>query len=174
MALSDNDPIGIETDFSRPGLRMKFKCTDVVWEVRPERVVIESTARDDNCGVILSKVLEWLPVTPISAVGHNFAYVGISADLPSFPREGPFGAQGAIDGYTEAQRTWHLALVRSDITFNLQVTIKPVEAVLSANVNFTGGDSVSEAAIEFARDFSALRQESADLFVKLVGVKVSA
>jgi hypothetical protein len=172
-ALPDGETVTVETDFSRPGMKFTFNSCRAIWTVRPDRVIISSESRDEDCGVILSKILEWLPVTPISAIGHNFEFVGVPGDLPARAGSSLFRADRCPADYDLKQRTWHFGLEKEKVVFNLTAAARETEIVLSANVHFPTAEENKDARIRFAKTFLHYREESARLLSRLFEVEVA-
>ncbi|TWT65657.1 hypothetical protein [Crateriforma conspicua] len=76
--------IRMEADFSRPGFQFRLDDPKSVWSIRPDGIVVSSKSRGVSCGHYLAKVLTALPVTPMQALGNNFAFkpVDEESDLP--------------------------------------------------------------------------------------------
>jgi hypothetical protein len=168
--LPDDAKFEMESDFSKPGFLLSLGTSK--WTVRPDRVIIESDSPNENCGLVLSKVLDWLPVTPIAAIGHNFKYVGGLPDFPNAERMTASLPMATLEGYSTKQRTWHVAHEREGIVFNLQVGIRDSEVHATANVHFESPPDAHENRIRFAKEFFEFRDTAVHLFERSFGLEL--
>lgn len=172
LGLPDQAKMTIHSDFSRPGFKLTFDVTSEEWQVRPDRVLIGSDDPTADTGSIMEKVLKWLPVTPLIAIGHNFEFKGAVSDLPSLSSLNGFPTMVAEPGYAVKQRTWHISLERESVTYNLQATLTDEESELSVNVEFRTQGKSPESKFDFAAAFLRYRSESRDLLTRCLGVQV--
>lgn len=169
--LPDDTKFEMESDFSKPGFLLSLGTSK--WTVRPDRVIIESDSQNEHCGLVLSKVLDWLPVTPIAALGHNFKYVAGIADFPIVERMTETLPVKAAEGYATKQRTWHVAEERQGVVFNLQVAIRDSEVAATANVHFESPPDEHENRIRFAKDFFDYRNAAGRLLESCFGLELT-
>jgi hypothetical protein len=173
--------IKIESDFTRPGFRFFIPDTPIVWNVRPDRLVLEGKSFDADCGTPLAKVLRTLRWTPLTGVGTNLEFEAdwsvlenIKCKMPDCP---------APPGYESGQRTWHSAFHRGEQVFNLQVSAQPKSALhggkqivgLSINVHTEISREIdqtkaSEMGQLASRQFSEHCREAVKLATEILGV----
>jgi hypothetical protein len=173
MGVPEGTPINIETDFSRPGFLFSMESTDAKWTVRPDRIKIESGSQNEDCGLILAKILDWLPVTPVEAVGHNFQFIGNPDDLPDFHRMAELVPRSEVPGFTIKQRTWHAGLENEGVTFNVQAAAREAEVELLANVQIRPEASAGGQRIGFAKGFFEYRAQIIRLLTGFFAVELS-
>lgn len=170
--------VGIETNLTRPGLRLRFLQQNALWSISPDRLVIETHDAVFDCGQMVARVLRILRETPVFAVGNNLHCVAEPAEaghLPRVLREFP-EADGISPPRQIAQRTLHLAVNRGENeTINLQVAIKNEEIELLSNVHYGLGASEdpNATAVAAAERFFVDCAESKLLTEQTFGVSIN-
>ena len=170
--------VGIESNLTRPGLRLRFPKLGALWSISPDRLVIETQDAALDCGGTIARVLGILRETPLFAVGNN---LHCTAEFP--------GADGLserlrqlyqLDGVPPplkvAQRTLHLAVERAENELiNLQVAVKGEEMEMLGNVHYSlaGSDNPNGAAVAAAQRFFADRAGAESLAKQVWGVSIS-
>lgn len=120
-------------DLVQPGIR--FSNDAFAWNVRPDRVSVESVAIANDCGASISKLLKHLSWTPVFAIGANAVFHSPLSGESSLPPG--FSFPFNIVSGTE-QRTCHVAVRRDEVVFNIQMSITEdvIELLLNAHVDF--------------------------------------
>jgi hypothetical protein len=170
LDLPDATQFEIEGDFAKPGLLLSIGVNR--WTIRPDRLMIESDSPNENCGLYMSRVLEWLPVTPIEALGHNFRFVGELGDFPSAEQMSNLLPLSHVDEFETKNRVWHVGLERESVTFNLQIGIKGPEVQLAANVHFQPPADAQENRVRFAKGFFEFRETATRLLESSFAVSI--
>lgn len=143
-------PKGSETEvqinFQQPGIRLVPEGNRGVWTIRPDKLIIESTERDYNPGLLISQILRLLPWTPVSAVGLNYIFEGerLSDEIVG---KLCFPGGGSVTDYNIEQRSWH-------------ITLKPLNSKAVRNVQLSVTDKLSRIAVNFHRDASPATKEA--------------
>ncbi|HUE70287.1 MAG TPA: hypothetical protein VMP01_05305 [Pirellulaceae bacterium] len=125
-------------DLDRPGFRFRVKDSMLTWNVRPDRITLESGSPNDDCGSPLEKVIGALQWTPLMGVGTNLQFAADLDELPRLRYKCPTFEPPS--GFSQGQSTWHAALVKDQHTFNFQIAVSPPtkvpqNVVLSINVH---------------------------------------
>lgn len=175
--LPDGTKVRMSSDFRRPGFELSPEGMNVKWDIKPDRLIIVSKSRQEDCGGILASVLEALPWTPLLGVGVNVEFTGLPEDIDGLPESCSLPSCQDVEGYGLRQRTMHIGLTRGPHIFNMQVSSHE-KVELSINVHTELGKKPSqreacELAIETCRNFFALREEATDLAKKILGVELS-
>ena len=69
-----------------PGMPRVFRFQEVKWEVGPDRLVLTpSDAKGRDPGPLVARILELLPHTPVTALGHNFLFESSETSLSITP-----------------------------------------------------------------------------------------
>lgn len=175
--LQKTDKVLMEADLTRPG----FKFTQVGrargWEVRPDRLVIESEQPDEDCGSALADILDKLPWTPLTAVGTNVTFAGDLSDLDRMAGACAFPPCEPPEGHKVVQRTLHIGIQVGDNIFNLQVN-RNGEAEVSINAhtelkNKGSQADTNRAAQAECRKFFAHRTQGVALATNLFKLDLS-
>ena len=97
--------VRFDADMRQPGFRFAVKNSGLKWEVRPDRLTIESRSLSEDCGAALSQVIDNLQWTPMQAVGVNAVFTG---DIETVGDSLDVVFQDSIlpADYTISQRTW--------------------------------------------------------------------
>lgn len=169
--------VGIETNLTQPGFRFRFPDRKAIWNVTPNRLVIESSDPDFDCGDAIARVLRILPETPLFGLGNNVHY---QADLSEMGQLAPairdYPRTAALEpDQSVAQRTFHVAVKRTKHeTVNLQVSLKEEEIELACNVHNDVGkhDEPNEAAVAAAKCFFDHRDECKTLAQHFFGTSI--
>jgi hypothetical protein len=161
----------IETDFFQPGFKYVFADRAAMWLVRPDRFVAEASGSAYNCGDAVARVLESLPWTPISAVGHNFRFSGpaLADNAVSLPPD----FYAPTPDFTLKQKTWHVALSKDDATFNLSLEATDSVTTLVANVHHPLPQQDACSGVGFARRFEEFRSTVSDLLHNVFQAKTT-
>lgn len=169
--------VGVETNLTRPGLRLRFPQQKALWSISPDRLSIETDDSTFDCGQMIAKVLRILRETPVFAVGNNVHFRADLADVEHLPqslRDFPVTDSTALQ-LELAQRTLHAGFRRAENeTINLQVAIKGAELELPVNVHYAVGssDDPNDAAPKAAERFFADRAETESLAIHFLGVTI--
>ena len=83
MGVLKKECSSIAGDLTQPGIR--FVVDGSTWNVRPERLSVESTDPDLDCGKLIAKVLSKLRWTPVMAIGSNFTFTTNAARDSGIP-----------------------------------------------------------------------------------------
>jgi hypothetical protein len=169
--------VGIETNLTRPGLRLRFPQQEALWSISPDRLVIETQDPAFDCGRTVAKVLAILRETPVFAIGNNVNYTAELAEAEQLPgtfREFPQTAEVPAE-FEFAQRTLHFAVNRGENeTINVQVAIKDEETELLGNAHYSVGNNEdpNAAAVAAAERFFSDRVETESVVRRLFGVVI--
>ena len=106
-------------DFSQPGFRVSFDNYPLVWVIRPDRILVETTDLAADCGKVVATVLKTLPWTPVSAVGVNFEFQATEDEFQTMGNRQMF--PNIESSYQIAQRTIHAAINDGPQVFNLSL-----------------------------------------------------
>jgi len=136
------------------------------WDVDYERLVVSANKRDRDCGTPTARVIDLLPHTPITAVGHNFHYTCPVSDWPAVavPKLGT--RAGRELAATETR--WTGRFDREGIVIEVELLYPTKDTdVVAVRTNFerpTGGASPSAAARSFLADSRAADELARTLF----------
>lgn len=120
----------LAADGTQPGIR--FQDQRLTWNVRPERLAVESTEATTDCGHAISVMLERLSWTPIMAVGSNTLFtaeIACEKDLSEV-----FRPPTTQIGETE-QRTCHAKFRRETRIINIHLAAMSDRIELALNVH---------------------------------------
>ncbi len=157
-------------DLSAPGIR--FADEGMNWVVRPDRVSIETTNRDVNCGERLARVAENLSWTPIVALGMNVAFRG----EPSAGASGALKLQQIEDA---VQCSCHAGFEFQGGILNVQLSRTVEYQELSLNAHFdisvgrTDPDALSKTVVKRCDEFLSIRKEMLDFASKLTNIEIN-
>jgi hypothetical protein len=162
----------VESDLSRPGLKITSPAWPVTWEVRPDRLVLETTSEEADCGSIMDRVCETLPWTPLLAIGSNFAFEATLDELPTLGRPLEFPPATAPEECEFFRRAWNVAVKHADNVCTLQLMIHPDGVQLGANFQRELQNQGIEAVRRAAQSFAADRAEAGRLFEYYFGAVI--
>lgn len=174
----------LETDLNRPGFRFTPKGSHTLWNVRPDRLVLETTSRDDDCGAPLVSVLDALRWTPLQGIGANIALEGEAEVLKNLRCKLP-ECEPPPHGFELGQRTLHVAMTRGKQSFNVQLSFNPPSekneqerATLMLNVHTDiprneGQIKANQLGQDVCREWHNHRNEAIKLASQFLGVDVS-
>ena len=148
----------------------QFVIGDFRWQVTDSRLLISS--RDENPSEMAAKVLEKLPHTPITAVGHNCLYRSESTEGMRLPQIGELDAATLTAGHDwkVSQLTWSCVLQLVKATFSMKV-VKLVDAVeVTTNVHRDATD-VGQV-IEISKGFVDDMESSKKMITSILGVTI--
>src|SRR5437667_1502871 len=66
--------VQMQADFTRPGFRFSAEETSYWWNVRPDRLILETESPEIDCGEPLRIVLDTLRWTPLTGIGTNLEF----------------------------------------------------------------------------------------------------
>lgn len=176
--IASDQELDIEFNLAQPGIRYRARGDGTVWTVSPQRVAVESTQPDVDCGAKIARILEALPETPLIAIGNNASYMAdagevaqLADEVRTFPLKQSPGAGETVD-----QRTFHVAVKRQEFgTTNLQLAVSADKCVLSCNAHLRleGREDANAAAIQAAQRFFDDRVHSESLMAHFFGAQVA-
>ena len=160
----------------RPAAARSFRFAGFDWEVGADRLVLKPQAPEfQDPGPTVAKILELLPHTPLTAIGHNFLFHG-SGDIDPklFPQLGPLApndvAQQIETGTTAVISSWSITLDSAKgYRLTAKVMLEPTNQKIDVNFHFALTDSASARAIEAAERFSECGQRAQELVAALSG-----
>ncbi len=134
--LEKGTKVQIEADIRQPGFRFTVADSGLKWEVRPDRLAIESPTLDGDCGAVLSQVIEKLKWTPLQGVGVNAVFKG-DVETAGDALDAVFpDSTLAASSYEVSQKTWHRALTSPEgITTSIQLSSASKVLTLAINVH---------------------------------------
>jgi hypothetical protein len=168
----------LEADLNRPGFRFGDPNTQRKWNVRPDRIFVESESPEDDCGAPLAEVLRVLQWTPVMAVGTNAIFRGSLSAIEGIANRFGSSQLEPPAGYDLTQRTWHVGITRGSQVINLQLATLRDRLELSINVHTelpreAKQPEISRMAQEACSGFLAHRKEAVDLVEQLLGIRAS-
>lgn len=173
--LKPDSKVKMQTDIRSPGFRFELGDDDnLQWNVRPDRMSIESENLIADCGRPISQVLEKLPWTPIIGVGCNVNY---TLSLDQRDKISHLFVNGAIpNSYETQQKTWHRGVQRKDIVFNIQLaeTDKQIELLLNVHIDTKKDGKIKDAnqiAQRACTKFKEYTEESVRLAQSILGME---
>lgn len=129
--------VTLEAKLDEPGFRLcSLLQQRVQWAITPTRIIIETDDPEANCGETLARLLDFLPETPITAVGNNTHYTeSLEEDIahPGFPHD--FPVLTTLAGDTLQQRTFHVGVKRGQCLYNVQSALTAGRAELLVNAH---------------------------------------
>lgn len=162
----------VEANFSEPGFRFTAPSGKTKWTVNPTRIAIETTDPAEDCGATLAKILQFLPHTPIKAIGNNCAYVAPAESAIEVENIVPECRPVKIpDGFSLAQRSFHVGLRKDAARYNIQVSVTEEAVRISTNVHYPVDDTAASAA-KYATDMLANRREIETLIEHILMVQI--
>jgi len=123
--LKEHSQLRMEADFNRPGFRFRVDGAQIRWNVRPDRLMLETQSADEDCGEPLATVLKVLEWTPLLGVGTNLEFEAEPAILSRLSC--PLPKCEAPDGFEVGQRTWHISVIRGPHQFNFQLALQAAD-----------------------------------------------
>lgn len=162
-----DEDVEFSADFDKPGFRISFASSSTSWTVRPDAVIISSNDGSTSCGELIGKVLDHLPVTPMQAVGNNFAFKsdGNLADLPS--RSEFAWLKTEANGIETKHRSLAFSVEREGAKFNAGMQCDSNgEIVTHVNVHrdSLNAEAASTSAKMFDQDLNTARELIRELF----------
>lgn len=145
--------VRFQVNVNRPGCRFSFLNTPYEWIVRPDKVVVETKLQHENCGQVLSALLEHLPWTPLDAVGTNSHF---RSDTTSFDFADEFWKNYVTHGGQKiTQNSWHISVESDDhVVHNIQLsrTEEAWELNLNSHKDMKVESGSQKKKIEIAQD----------------------
>lgn len=181
--LEGSERIKMQADYNRPGFRFKREESRIRWEVRPDRIVLDTDSPDVDCGHPLERVIEVLKWTPLMGIGTNVDFeadISILETLRYRPHECT-----TPDGFRVRQKTWHVGLEQGAQLFNFQVSVEggptgddPEKVSLSINVHTEitkdkSHEVGNEIGREACRNFLAHRRKAVQLVSDLLNTEIA-
>ncbi len=121
-------PMLVSGDLTQPGIR--FEIANSKWVVRPDRLSVESSAPNVNCGEFVERTLAALCWTPVMGVGINAVFTAPE----SAEQELPTCMQ--LPQHSDAtQRSTHLSIPHDESVLNIQLSRTEKQVELSINVH---------------------------------------
>jgi len=172
----DPSQVQMASDLNRPGFRYRSEGLPTQWEVRPDRLILHTFSSADDCGGLLSSVLEKLAWTPLFGIGLNVEFEGDLAELDRARTNCTPPACEVPEGYELKQRTCHLGMARGDHIFNLQLSAYE-KSELSINVHTDLKDKgrqgyITELARETCNRFFEIRDEAVSLATRIFALEL--
>jgi hypothetical protein len=175
--LPRNTPITIDANLTRPGFRLRSPDLGSTWVVAPNRLVISTERRSEDCGALMAQVLRRLQWTPLSALGNNSIYeapadegVPVASRLiPGFEVLPPTSQTLDIE-----QRSLLLAIRRGERLINVQLELLQQVARIAVNVH-TGLREQNDTApaVAAATRFLADRAEAERIVSDILHLELS-
>ena len=154
-----------------------FGFGKVQWQVDGQRLSVSTTDRSEDCGELVSKVLKFLPHTPIQAMGHNFQFTATRAEWGDRP--GPQLGHRRLEDLEGAEQVrWRGVFQAGDA--RLEVTLAHEPELVAVFFNFHRNMNLDiaivaptpegqiaearEAAMRFRSDFERSRELLRSLF----------
>lgn len=172
-SIRSGDTVEVTADSLRPGFRFSFAPQPAVWIVRPERLTVETTVMNWNCGEQLAEVIKLLPLT-ITAVGHNFHFEANRESVPNLNDPETFPVSDMPSGYSLDRRAWTVSSRRGEYTFHLRLTDLHDRLEVSANVHIPTENIDAKRQAEYAAQFLPLREETVQLVSEMLCVEAEA
>lgn len=178
--IGEGAQIEMEADFSRPGFRFKPTGASIRWSIHPDRIILDTEQADADCGAPLAVVLEHLRWTPLFGIGTNLVFEAPLSDIDRV--RSLFIEPSPREGFAVGQRTAHIALVKDQQRFNLQIATpqKPENEVLTLSINVHTAIEQSllplqanALAIESCRHFIPHRDEAVSLARDVFRIEVN-
>jgi hypothetical protein len=166
--------VRVQVNMSEPGLKFGSTELGMVWEVSPTRLVVQSELPTVNSGERLREIVHALPDTPLTAVGHNFSFIGDVSDLGTIGerlREMAPALPNPQD--VLVNQTFGLVVARGERTFTVAMTMLPDSAEISVNVNAVVRDREPAEAWAALQRFQEDRNESVGILRTLVGNRIA-
>ncbi len=176
---SDTAAVKLETNLTQPGFRFSSQQLRATWTVRPDKVIVETTDPEKDCGSDLAVVLEALRWTPITALGSNFEFVSKTAPgrLAPFPKS-EIDAAVLQSECVIVQSTIHVGIRESDQILNFQLSSDFSEFELACNVHREVQKGNSQPASNadsqnFARQFNSDRTKIEVIASRLFSIAIT-
>lgn len=163
--------VTISTHMDEPGFRYIPVKSPFQWFVTPRSIEVETREPEEDCGSQVATVLEFLPWTPLVALGNNAIFTAPLDDLNRL-REDFRKSPQPPEGWSMKQRSVHFGLSRGGAVTNLQLSITQEELELSVNVHTELRKMESAVAQAAARRFLQDRREAEALIQQLFGVTI--
>ena len=165
--IPQNIQVAIGSNLDEPCFRFHSPKLRSQWVVTPGRIEVQTRTANEDCGALVSKVLEKLPWTPLKAVGINATYRAPLEDLESLAALTGF-QPAAPDGYSVEQKALHLVLKQGEHLFSLQLSALKEYIELDVNVHTEitehGSDLGSRSAGKFFEHRKQLETLISDIF----------
>ena len=176
-ALDEGAKVHLETDIRQPGFRFQIEGRNIKWNVRPDKLIVQSTSWGDDCGGCIAKVLRCLQWTPIRGIGVN-ADFGCNAEAAEALLQGVLLDRNRPENYEMAQRTWHRGLKsESGLLTNIQLSLSETKVGLSLNVhtelaNVGVQSELAERAMAACAAFRDSLEHAVDLAASILPVEL--
>jgi hypothetical protein len=163
--------VAIGSKMDEPGFRFQSPKLKSHWLVAPDRIEIVTRHPDEDCGILMGRVIESLPWTPLKGVGSNVIYKAPADDSAGIAALETFRPPTPA-GFTLNQRSLHAGLKRDGHVFNIQLSALDEGLELAVNIHTEIEDRGSEQAQESARKFLDHRMLAESLISEIFGVSV--
>ena len=165
----DKTEILIEANLRTPGFRISSPKLRTTWAVAPDRLTIETSFPDEDCGGRMATVLERLRWTPVRAVGNNVTF---EADAGEASESAVLTACSLISmpsGYGNRGKSVSVAMEREGRVYNIVLQAADSSLVLRGNVHtdvsaHMDTEAAQAAARAFREDVTVLQSLTADVF----------
>lgn len=150
-----------------------FSIAGLTWRVDDSRLVVEG-GPDDNPAAMISRVVEILLHTPLTAIGNNFRYSCPHADWGGgAPRLGTLGTKELGQWGDVKSVGWHGSVMREGGDL-VHIEVTEDETTLRVSFNFHRAVKDLAGIKQAAERFSADRDMSRTLLGVLVAAKAQA
>lgn len=119
--LARDTTVAIASKLDEPSFRFSSPQLKSQWEVTPRKIEVSTRVDSEDCGSMISKVIESLPWTPLRSVASNFFFKS-DGDHPPELEDFCRLKVSPPDGATVEQRSSHLAIRQGEHIFNLQLS----------------------------------------------------
>ncbi|MBN2476069.1 MAG: hypothetical protein JXB62_15770 [Pirellulales bacterium] len=151
MCQSESAEVAIGWSPSGPSV-FSFSLDDFRWQVSDSRLMVSANTAGLDPAERVARVVEKLPHTPVSALGHNFHYRSeIGKWEGGLPKIGELDGQGIEQFGKLRQLSWSCALELHDLVFNM--TLERREGSIEINTNLHREVSEIEQVMEMAEGF---------------------
>jgi len=141
-----------------------FQMDGLRWQVTDACLMVSTDSVGRPPGERVAQIIEKLPHTPISAVGHNIHYhCDIEAWKGGLPRIGDLDSRGVVAFGKPRQLSWSCALELADLLFNMK--LEQHESSLQIDTNLHREASEVERVVEIAKRF----RDDLELSSRLIG-----
>lgn len=175
--ISPGIEVNVETNLARPGFRFHFPSDSAVWSVSPDKIVVETTSPDTDCGNKVARVLQALPETPLFGIGNNGNYLARRDELASLHQHiRDFPLEESSNELSLLQHSFAATLTRNeDAVVNLQLAVKSneIEVVYNAHTNLERLGDKANLAASAAESFLKDRAIFGDLSLQYFGATVT-
>lgn len=170
--LPEGSEIRLESQLDQPGFRLSSPKLGARWVVSPNRLVLETKNPIEDCGQTADRILEYLPWTPLTALGANVVWRGDAANIETWPHKSRFPPSQVPEEFKVTQRSWHIAVKRDEQVFNLQVSEVEEGVEIRANVHTDLRNKDIDFARETARQFLCQRETCISLIRELFNARI--